>query len=68
MMIAQAQNMHFETPLALQSGKQIRAYDLAFETYGTLNADKSNGVLICHALNASHHVAGCYADEPQNVG
>ena len=67
-MIAQAQNMHFETPLALQSGKQIRAYDLAFETYGTLNADKSNGVLICHALNASHHVAGCYADEPQNVG
>ena len=68
MLIAQAQSMHFETPLALQSGKQIRAYDLAYETYGTLNADKSNGVLICHALNASHHVAGCYADEPQNVG
>ena len=68
MLIAQAQSMHFETPLALQSGKQIRAYDLAYETYGTLNADKSNGVLICHALNASHHVAGCYADEPQNMG
>ena len=68
MLIAQAQSMHFETPLALQSGKQIRAYDLAFETYGTLNADKSNAVLICHALNASHHVAGSYADAPQNVG
>ena len=68
MLIAQAQSMHFETPLALQSGKQIRAYDLAYETYGTLNADKSNGVLICHALNASHHVAGSYADAPQNVG
>ena len=68
MLIAQAQSMHFETPLALQSGKQIRAYDLAFETYGTLNADKSNAVLICHALNASHHVAGSYVDAPQNVG
>jgi homoserine O-acetyltransferase len=41
---------------------------LSYETYGTLNADKSNAVLICHALNASHHVAGVYADQPKNVG
>ena len=46
----------------LQSGKSIRAYDLTYETYGTLNADKSNAVLVCHALNASHHVAGVYAN------
>ncbi|RYX90077.1 MAG: homoserine O-acetyltransferase [Comamonadaceae bacterium] len=52
--------MHFEAPLALRSGATIRAYDLSYETYGTLNADKSNAVLICHALNASHHVAGVY--------
>jgi hypothetical protein len=39
-----------------------------FETYGTLNADKSNAVLICHALNASHHVAGYYADDPKKRG
>ena len=51
-------------PLALQSGASIRAYDLSYETYGTLNADKSNAVLICHALNASHHVAGVYAERP----
>ena len=55
--------MHFEAPLALQSGASIRAYDLSYETYGTLNADKSNAVLICHALNASHHVAGVYLDD-----
>jgi homoserine O-acetyltransferase len=60
--------MLFEAPLPLQSGASIRGYSLSYETYGTLNADKSNAVLICHALNASHHVAGVYADQPKNVG
>ena len=55
--------MHFADALPLQSGASIRAYDLRYETYGTLNADKSNAVLICHALNASHHVAGVYLDD-----
>jgi homoserine O-acetyltransferase len=54
--------MHFEAALPLRSGASVRAYDLSYETYGTLNADKSNAVLICHALNASHHVAGVYPD------
>ena len=43
-------------------------YTLVYETYGTLNADKSNAVLVCHALNASHHVAGTYAGEPRSEG
>ena len=60
--------MTFEAPLPLQSGASIRGYSLSYETYGTLNADKSNAVLVCHALNASHHVAGVYADQPNNVG
>ena len=60
--------MHFDAPLALQSGASIRQYDLAFETYGTLNADRSNAVLICHALNASHHVAGVYAGQAKSEG
>ncbi len=59
--------MHFVQPLPLQSGASIRAYDLSYETYGRLNADKSNAVLICHALNASHHVAGVYLDEKSQV-
>ena len=46
----------------------LPAYELAYETYGTLAADGSNAVLVCHALNASHHVAGVYAGEPDNVG
>ena len=60
-MIAHSQSLHFAEPLVLQSGKSIRAYDLTYETYGTLNANKSNAVLVCHALNASHHLAGVYA-------
>ena len=50
--------MHFGQPLPLKSGAVLPAYTLAFETYGELNAERSNAVLVCHALNASHHVAG----------
>ncbi|MBE0473097.1 homoserine O-acetyltransferase [Rhodoferax sp.] len=62
------QSMHFAAALPLQSGASIRAYELSFETYGTLNADKSNAVLVCHALNASHHVAGTYAGQDKSEG
>jgi homoserine O-acetyltransferase len=58
----------FTEPLRLKSGAVIDEYELAYETYGTLNAERSNAVLICHALNASHHVAGVYADDVKNVG
>jgi homoserine O-acetyltransferase/O-succinyltransferase len=68
MLIATPESMFFEPPLALQSGASIRAYRVAFETYGTLNAAKSNAVLVCHALNASHHVAGVYAGQEKSEG
>jgi len=68
MLIAQPQAMTFDAALPLQSGASIRGYTLAYETYGTLNADKSNAVLICHALNASHHVAGVYEGQPKSEG
>jgi homoserine O-acetyltransferase len=67
-LIAHPQSMSFEAPLALSSGATIRDYALAYETYGELNADKSNAVLICHALNASHHVAGVYEGKPDSEG
>ena len=63
-----AQKAHFGEPLQLKSGAVLPQFDLAYETYGELNAARSNAVLVCHALNASHHVAGHYADDPQNVG
>jgi homoserine O-acetyltransferase len=66
--IVSSQVMHFKQPLRLQSGASLADYQLVYETYGTLNQDKSNAVLVCHALNASHHVAGVYADAPDNVG
>ena len=60
--------MHFAAPLPLQSGAALRDYTLSYETYGTLNAHGSNAVLVCHALNASHHVAGVYAGQPNSEG
>ena len=67
-LVAVAQRFAFAGPRTLKSGAQVRDYELAVETYGTLNADRSNAVLVCHALNASHHVAGVYADAPDNAG
>ncbi len=66
--IVSTQFMHFNEPLALASGQTLNAYTLAIETYGTLNADASNAVLICHALNASHHVAGIAEGNPDDIG
>ena len=66
-LVATPESMHFAEVLPLRSGASIRAYDLSYETYGELNADKSNAVLICHALNASHHVAGVYLDEAGRI-
>ncbi len=66
--IATPQSQHFAEALPLQSGASLRDYSLSYETYGTLNADRSNAVLICHALNASHHVAGGYAGQANSEG
>lgn len=58
----------FDEPLVLSSGQVLASYTLAVETYGTLNAERSNAVLVCHALNASHHVAGMDANQPDSIG
>jgi homoserine O-acetyltransferase len=60
--------MHCNEPLVLRSGAVLPGFELVFETYGTLNAARSNAVLVCHALSGSHHVAGRYADDPDNLG
>ena len=49
---------HFDEPLRLDCGVTLNEYDLIFETYGTLNAECNNAVLICHALSGDHHAAG----------
>ena len=62
------QQMVFEAPLPLMSGASLAGYTLVYETYGTLNAERSNAVLVCHALNASHHVAGTLAGVERSEG
>ncbi|MGH8770385.1 MAG: homoserine O-acetyltransferase, partial [Burkholderiales bacterium] len=56
--IVSPQTAHFDSPLKLKSGVTLPKYDLVFETYGELNSQKSNAVLICHALSGNHHVSG----------
>ncbi len=63
-----AQSMAFAQALPLRSGAVLSDYTLMYETYGTLNATRSNAVLVCHALNASHHVAGRYEGDPKSAG
>jgi len=59
----QTHTEHFTNPLYLESGRILEPYDIKYETYGTLNEDKSNVVVVCHALTGSHHAAGLYEDE-----
>nr|WP_246012875.1 homoserine O-acetyltransferase [Pigmentiphaga humi] len=66
--VVRPQCMVFDEPLQLASGTAFGPYQLTVETYGTLNAERSNAVLVCHALNASHHVAGVAADDPSDIG
>ena len=66
--IVAPQKTLFAEPLLLASGASLPSFELMYETYGSLNADRSNAILICHALNASHHVAGLHAGESESEG
>lgn len=66
--IVKPETAHFDEPLSLTSGGGVDTYDLVYETYGELNADKSNAVLICHALSSNHHVAGYHSMEDKKPG
>jgi homoserine O-acetyltransferase/O-succinyltransferase len=66
--IVSPQTAHFTEPLTLKSGEVLPQFDLVYETYGILNADKSNAVMICHALSGNHHVAGKYAEDDKYPG
>ena len=54
------QTARFDQEIRLKSGACLPGFELVFETYGQLNAARSNAVLVCHALSGSHHVAGYY--------
>lgn len=62
------ETLHFDQPLALECGVTLPAYDLIIETYGTLNEEKSNAILVCHALSGNHHLAGYHSEEDRKPG
>ena len=66
--IVEPQQLHFDEPLSLRSGKVLPAYDIVFETYGELNTKKSNAILICHALSGDHHAAGYHNGDTKKPG
>ena len=66
--IVTPQKWSFDSPLTLQNGCVLPRFELVIETYGTLNADKSNAVLICHALSGNHHVAGYHSKNDKHPG
>ena len=66
--IVTPKNAHFNASLTLKSGGVLPAFDLTYETYGELNTEKSNAVLICHALSGTHHAAGRYTPEDKHAG
>lgn len=59
---------HFNEALTLDSGSTLNNFDIVYETYGELNADKSNAILICHALSGDHHVAGFHGEDDRKPG
>jgi len=59
---------HFAEPLTLACGRTLADYQLIYETYGELNAARSNAVLICHALSGHHHAAGYHSMDDRKPG
>ena len=66
--LVKPQKLAFDTPLALDCGRSLSSYELVYETYGELNADASNAILICHALSGDHHAAGYHSEEDRKPG
>lgn len=66
--IVQPQTMHFDEPLPLRCGRSLVNYDLVYETYGRLNAEGDNAILICHALSGNHHAAGVHSADDKKPG
>jgi len=66
--IVQPQVAHFEEPLPLVCGRELSGYELTYETYGELNENCTNAVLVCHALSGDHHAAGYHSEDDRKPG
>jgi len=66
--IVTPQVARFEKPLTLTCGRELQSYELVYETYGELNDQRSNAVLVCHALSGNHHAAGYHSPDDRKPG
>ncbi len=66
--LVEPQRLRFDRPLMLDSGDTLPAYELIYETYGTLSEARDNAILVCHALSGDHHAAGHHAGDPEKMG
>lgn len=66
--IVEPSSIGFEDSLVLECGKNLNGFEVVFETYGKLNNEKSNAILICHALSGNHHAAGYHKNSERKVG
>ena len=67
--VVSPQSVRFNTEFRLENGSTLPEFTLFYETYGELNADRSNAVLICHALSGHHHAAGYHdLDDRRSLG
>ena len=66
-MLVQEKKVKFNSKITLKSGDKLESFELTYETHGVLNKQHSNAVLVCHALNASHHIAG-KSDKDNQIG
>ena len=63
-----AQSVEFKETLILESGDQLDSLEMIFETYGNLNPERTNAILVCHALSGNHHSAGYYENPDERKG
>ncbi len=66
--IVKPETLHFDDPIKLDCGQTLEGYELIYETYGELNEDHTNAILICHALSGDHHAAGYHSEDDRKPG
>ena len=66
--IADPKIFSYGTSFPLENGEELPTFELVYETYGKINKERSNAILVCHALSGNHHAAGFHSKEDSKRG